>query len=401
VSTDPALVSVVCVFNDAAVRADCLDRSVDRLRHQGLPVDYVPVDNTEGTFGSAGAALNHGIRSASAAHVVLVHQDVFLHSATALASAVRQLTEDPRPGVIGAVGINSHGRITGRIRDRACLIGEPAAEPREVDSLDEVFLLAARETLLEHPLTERPGLAWHAYAVEYGLRLRSLGRRVAAMDIPLTHNSLTTNLARLRQAHAVVAGLYPQALPVRTTCGRIDTAVPGAAARRPLLPNHRWRLRWLRATSHAHALRRACGGEVPVVLDDIRRTLDDVIAAAPGPFRVINLDPSHSFDDGHEAVTLSRLGHRIEFSAGAMASVLSRVGDLGPTETALITNLTVSGVADTLRSHGGVGTVLGLDDAIGIWLLVNRQGPVVCDAWRSPRARPLGIPPVAGAVGKH
>ncbi len=73
----------------------------------------------------------------------------------------------------------------------------------EVDSLDEVLFMMRRDQILRHPLSEEADLSWHAYAVEYGARLRSMGYRVAVANIPLTHNSLTINLDRLAEAHQV------------------------------------------------------------------------------------------------------------------------------------------------------------------------------------------------------
>ena len=99
------------------------------------------------------------------------------------------------------------------------LLGVPVQQPVDVDSVDELLFMVPRPLVLRHPLTESPDMAWHAYGVEYGLRVRRLGLRVGVTDIPLTHNSRTANLARLDVAHAAVAARYPELLPVRTTCG--------------------------------------------------------------------------------------------------------------------------------------------------------------------------------------
>src|SRR6185437_13789947 len=70
--------------NDPEVRRHCLDRSIERLRPSSLEVDYVPVDNVDSAFSSAGAALNHGAALARNDYLVFVHQDVYLHSIEAL-----------------------------------------------------------------------------------------------------------------------------------------------------------------------------------------------------------------------------------------------------------------------------------------------------------------------------
>jgi len=93
-------VSIVCVFNDHAVRQDCLDRSVRAYGRDTPGVEYLPVDNVEGRYRSAGAALNHGASLARNDVVVFVHQDVFLHSLTAVIRAADQL----RVGGLGVLG---------------------------------------------------------------------------------------------------------------------------------------------------------------------------------------------------------------------------------------------------------------------------------------------------------
>ena len=164
-----------------------------------------------GTYPSAGAALNHGVSRAANDVVVFVHQDVLLHSLTAIKEAAALM----RPGgfgVLGAAGIRREGQIVGYIRDRVVLLGEQALDPVDVDSLDEVLFMAPRSQLLRDRLTENADMAWHGYAVEYGLRVRRQGLRVGVIDIPLTHNSLTVNLARLDAAHMAIGAEYQEML---------------------------------------------------------------------------------------------------------------------------------------------------------------------------------------------
>ena len=169
-------ISIVCVYNDPDVRRECLDRSIAAYAG-GLEVDYIPVDNTKYAFSSAGAALNYGARQARHDLVVFVHQDVYLHSLERMTTAAAAFSEGAW-GLLGASGVTAQGKSVGRLRDRIQLIGSSAPTPVDVDSVDEVLFMVPRELVLRHPLTADPDLAWHAYAVEYGLRLRQLGKRV-------------------------------------------------------------------------------------------------------------------------------------------------------------------------------------------------------------------------------
>lgn len=392
-------VSVVCVYNDPLVREHCLDRSIERLRDEAPDVEYLPVDNVGQRFPSAGAALNDGVRRATRDVVVFVHQDVYLHSLVALERAAARLVSGERFGVLGPFGFDRRGRGAGFIRDRVVLLGAPVGEPVEVDSLDEVLFLASRRLLLDEPLTEHPDLAWHAYAVEYGLRVRRHGLVPAAADIPVTHNSLTVNLAHLDAAHRAVAALHPDLVPVRTTCGTVTS--PAEPRRPPLLAAHRWRYRWARRSWAAHTARRAVGGG-PVVLADIRLDVDDLVAGSPEPLQVLNLDPGGAFPGG-EPLELLRRGHRVTVAAGDAAALdrfLDEVAGQDPAtrSPALVTNLDAASIAAISgRVRGLPGDrLVGVHDDTGHWLLLGADLVTPPAHWGEPAARPLGMPaPVA------
>jgi hypothetical protein len=76
-------VSIVCVYTDPAIRREWLDRSVHAYGRHAPGVEYLPVDNVDGRYRSAGATLNHGASLAGNDVIVFVHQDVFLHSPAA------------------------------------------------------------------------------------------------------------------------------------------------------------------------------------------------------------------------------------------------------------------------------------------------------------------------------
>lgn len=382
-------VSIICVFNDPDVRRRCLDRSIEEHRGQA-PVEYLPIDNVDGTFASAGAALNHGASLASHDHLAFVHQDVYLHSLSALAAAAGTLASDESIGLVGAIGVTAGGNIVGRIRDRVLLLGSRVREPAEVDSLDEVLFMVPRRLALREPLAEARELAWHAYAVEYGLRARSLGLRVCAVDIPLTHHSLTRN-ARLEDPYAEIAARYPDSLPVRAPGGTIDgrpSTRPGAG----LLSTHRWRFRWLRDSAAAHAARRAARGG-PCVLGDIRFDIDDVMARDPSsPLSVLNLDPEPRSENERGPIELPRRGRPILLSSGPLPEIIDALSARSPATSMLLTNL---GIADlrSLAPYLPEGPrVLGYRSEIGCWVLLGPAAAEPPRQWRSQKATPFGMP---------
>lgn len=391
-----APVTVVCVFNDPEVRMACLDRSLRDLAAEAPDLEYIPVDNTGHAHATAGDALNHGARMARHPVVVFVHQDVYLHSLRALEEAAALLLEDATVGIIGAVGVDPSERLVGRIRDRVVLTGAHVRGLVPADSLDEVLFMVRRVDVLAEPLATHPDLAWHAYAVEYGLRQRRAGRLVRVADLPLTHNSLTINLARLDVAHRRILSDYPGLVPVATTCGPIPApARRGVEALRGLRSSARW-------VRQSVAVRRALRDlGVPVVLADLTRDVDQLVGAmstAGAPVAVVNVDPSDEPLGGHEPLVLTRLGQPVEFHTASpgRASTVAH-GLLGSGRPVIVTNLDAT---DVRRLRGGVAGefTVGYHPHGGFWA-VGAPTLALPAAWRvGPGSLALGLPPrVAGS----
>ncbi|MEV7633923.1 hypothetical protein AB0N64_16105 [Microbacterium sp. NPDC089318] len=386
-------VSVVCVYNSPDVLSECLTASVVNSRDWSGGSEYLPVDNTARQYASAGAALNYGVSLARNEVVVFVHQDVVFHSVAALEEAAGALITDSAIGVMGATGVTHAGRTVGLIRDRIVLAGEQTPGVAEVDSVDEVLFMARREQLLRYPLTEEKDLAWHAYAVEYGARQRTLGRRTVVADIPLTHNSLTINLERLAEAHQWIAAAYPDQLPLQTTCGTVKERSDSVAAVKGVLKHHIWRYRWLRESLAAHRLRRLASPRPAAVLGDIRRDLDDICAAA-GLTRAVVINAVPDSSAGHPLsapVELNRRNVRFSFLTSDQASVAGHVSSQYRGSTVAVTNITGSAVKQLVEAVGCADILLGFHETTGAWMLT---GPAVRAArayYRKPRSTPVAM----------
>lgn len=359
--------TIAVVFNDTGVRKHCLDRSLEAYRGP-VPVQLVAVDNTGHAFASAGAALNHAVRTADHDVVVLVHQDVYLHSIDVLASAAAAL-DDPRWGVLGASGVSAGGEWIGRLRDRVILNGVATAVPMPVDTLDEVLFMARRQDLLDEPLSEDPQLAWHAYAVEYCLRVRRAGRLAGGIDCAITHNSLTVNLARLAEAHQHVAELYPDLLPVRTTCGVLTRRGGRRLTDRRGMGFLRGRRTWWRQTRSASRVRAATG--LPVVLADIAHEVDRLDFGPGDPLHLVNIDRTGAFVGLSDAsVTLERRGRPVLMSTVSSPEEVPRVlAGLARNDRVLVTDLLpddLAAIASTLTTGDWSA---GVEFSGRIWLL--------------------------------
>lgn len=380
-------VSIVCVFNDAAVRASCLDRSIRAGLGSAPETEYIPVDNTGHRYTSAGAALNAGAAQARHRVIAFVHQDVYLHSLVALERAGAHLVASQGIGLLGAVGVTSSGEVAGVVRDRVVVIGHPSTDADAVDSVDEVLVMVTRERVLAQPLSEDPDLAWHAYAVEYGARARSQGLRVVTADLPLTHNSMTTNLDRLTEAHQHVARLYPALTPLRTTCGVVRTMDHDGRVR-TVLRRRRGVATWWHESIAAITLARAAG--VPlrdVVLADVRLDLDEALdrAGATG-LDVVNLDlPPGDWDvDG-----LTRRGRPVAATARA-ADGLHALPPAAEGRALLVTGVDEAVLARLAPALRDTPHVLGLWRDTGTWLLCHPDVACARGLWTARRQAPFG-----------
>ncbi|MET1086454.1 MAG: glycosyltransferase [Arthrobacter sp.] len=386
-------VSVVCVFNNPTVLRECLARSVQAGNLEAPQTELIPVDNTAGQFASAGAALNHGADLAGNDVLAFVHQDVYLHSLVAVEEAAAELLNDDSIGLLGAIGITKHGRLVGKIRDRIILSGERCCGTPDVDSVDEVLFMARRDQILQEPLSEDRDLAWHAYAVEYGVRMRATGRRVAVADIPLTHNSLTVNLDRLAEAHSRIAVCYPGQMPVVTTCGTVRLA---SEARRHSLVSgafgaQKWRYRWLRESLVAHRLRKRV--EAATVLGDIRRDIDEICSAADLTCALVISGTPEGHDRMHTdgPLELIRRGVRFSFLTAEERSIASMLRSQSEHQTIVLTNISFNAVAEIAAAISGRQVMAGFHDNTGAWLLTGPAVEAAKSFYSTPRSTPFAM----------
>jgi hypothetical protein len=378
-------VSIVCVFNDPEVLESCLARSVAAGLSEAPNTELLPVDNREQAFSTAGAALNHGARAARNDVVVFVHQDVYLHSLPDLERAAGLLASDGRIGVLGAVGVDHRRRVIGVVRDRVVPIGATAVSPVDIDSLDEVLFMVRREDALREPLSEDPRLAWHAYAVEYCQRVRRAGRRAVAVDISLTHNSLTTNLARLDVAHRTVAEAYPELLPIWTTCG-ILPAAEGGARSGVLGRKARGAATWWRESVMAS---RVAQGRATsrIVLADIRLLVDEAASlGGMSSVRAVNVGSDEL--ETTSVAGLERFGRAFSAAAVPWSQVGGELARRPETELLLLSGLSPH-QARTVRQNAGPRGVVGLSHDTGLWVLVGVDPAVLEPLWERRRNRPF------------
>lgn len=115
--------------------------------------------------------------------------------------------------------MTADGDFRGLLLDRACLHGAPIKNLAEVQTLDECLLIRRRRQGSYFDV-DVPG--WHAYGVEACCRAIRNGEQNYVLPLPVWHDSKSTNMNGLSEAHAYVWSKHGSALPkIFTTCGAI------------------------------------------------------------------------------------------------------------------------------------------------------------------------------------
>lgn len=209
------MISIVCVFNDSGVLEERLLKS---LATQTVPHEIITVDNRDSRFGSASEALNWGAAQARGDWLLFAHQDVALRSPGWLSKAESLLEEHGVSGWAGVAGRTRGGEFRGFLIDRAHLFGAPFTKPLEVQTLDECVLMRRRGAADRRYFDEALA-GWHAYGVEACCAAVREGERNVVLSLPTWHDSQSTNIAGLAEAHDYVWRKHGAAL------GRISTTM--------------------------------------------------------------------------------------------------------------------------------------------------------------------------------
>ncbi|HEX8161971.1 MAG TPA: glycosyltransferase family A protein [Pyrinomonadaceae bacterium] len=209
------MISIVCVFNDPGVLEERLLKS---LATQTAPHEIITVDNRDSRFGSASEALNWGAGKAQGDWLLFAHQDVALRSPGWLSKAESLLNEHAVEGWAGVAGRTRGGEFRGFLIDREHLFGSPFTEPLEVQTLDECVLMR-RKGAADRRYFDEALKGWHAYGVEACCAAAREGERNVVLSLPTWHDSKSTNMAGLAEAHDYVWRKHGAAL------GRISTTM--------------------------------------------------------------------------------------------------------------------------------------------------------------------------------
>jgi hypothetical protein len=181
------MMSVICVSNDEEVLNTCL---LSSLKKQTVPYEFINVDNRNGRFSSAAAALNHGGRDAKGEYLMFVHQDVTLQSETVLADAERMMKSLPSAGIAGVAGkADDKGVMSNITHDQP---PRPAGsiridKPEKVQTVDECLVIIPSAVFASLQFDEKAFDGWHMYTTDYSLMALERGLEVFVLPLNVHH----------------------------------------------------------------------------------------------------------------------------------------------------------------------------------------------------------------------
>lgn len=236
----PENISVAAAVNDRQTLEKCLASSPDLNAGTTLRVyeKYV----------TAGQAYNAAMDDCDTSILVLAHQDVYLprNFIAQLSMTLNTLTLlDPGWAVAGVVGAQLNGRIIGHTWSSGLgrLIGDSAALPDEVVSLDEMLLIVRTDRGLRFDEL-LPG--FHLYGTDIVQSARQAGWRAYAIAAPAIHHSRPVmNLGgSYRKAYRYMQVKWRSVLPIA------NPVMPIVRSRLPIILRDlrmRWKKRGIRS----------------------------------------------------------------------------------------------------------------------------------------------------------
>ncbi|MGO4961205.1 glycosyltransferase [Jeotgalibaca porci] len=178
------MISVICCYSDKNKLDNMLLKGLEK---QSVDFEPVFVDNTNGKFTSAAAALNYGFEQSSGDYLVFIHQDVMIDDSELLRKITGYLDTIKGEVIVGAAGIKEKNGVYSNIThgNEKKVVGKyRLTEPQKVQTLDEVLIAIKRDIFSKLLFDAAVCDNWHLYGVE--LCLNGARHGIESYVIPLT-----------------------------------------------------------------------------------------------------------------------------------------------------------------------------------------------------------------------
>lgn len=204
--------SIICAANNQEVLNNNLLKSIGISNHELIVI-----------FGSNNVpnAYNRAVSIASEEILIFIHQDVFLPESffSELESSMA-LLKDENWGIIGPIGArieNGTTLVIGDMVDRGNRIGKSDSLPEEIQTLDEMMLIAKKEDAI---FDESIPTTHHMHGMDICMNSISRGKKNFAIKAFCYHNSSSGYYLppEFFEACEYTKQKWKEYLPVATTC---------------------------------------------------------------------------------------------------------------------------------------------------------------------------------------
>lgn len=194
-----AKTSILCVYNSRAILDEMLLSSLGKQTMTGT--ELILLDNTKARYSSVAQAYNSALTSVSGDVILAVHQDVQFYDRNALQMLHDLLVRISPRTLVGVLGASLEARGLARTK-RTIYAGEGYLEdfrrvdhtytsiPHHVQTLDECFLAARRDSFPDQAFVDLPECRWDHYIGLTCHRLHGMG--FTSMVVPLGVNHAPT-----------------------------------------------------------------------------------------------------------------------------------------------------------------------------------------------------------------
>ena len=228
-------VTIVCCYNNR----EEFEKFQNSLLTQTEPSCLFGIENIGNKYSSCAKALNSALSSIDTPYVIFSHQDILFTNKNALKTFVDQLESIGKFDILGVAGAVKNGtdslvytNIYHGVGESKCKPGirivdsegHECVVPMDVESVDECFFGGTSNFFREHPFDEEVCDAWHLYAADHSLLVRSMGGRVLASGVELWHMSKGNVTPDFYETLSLLAEKYAAtAKYITTTCAHIET----------------------------------------------------------------------------------------------------------------------------------------------------------------------------------
>lgn len=178
--------SICTLVTDAFLYANMQD-SLRRSGFSDEVCEFLYIDNREISRGDGFSGLNRALNKARGKYVILCHQDIIaIDGPKQLREIINELDRaDPSWAVLGNAGVdrdrNQHYFLN---EQNTVIVGKPRQAPRQVESLDENFLLVKQESRLGFSYDMS---GFHLYGTDIVIQAKIRGFEAYAVDFRVEH----------------------------------------------------------------------------------------------------------------------------------------------------------------------------------------------------------------------